>query len=233
MQIYPAIDLMGGNVVRLRQGRKEDTISYATMGSALELARRWEEEGAEMIHVVDLDAVLALGDNESVLRSLLTGVSVPIQFGGGVRSLGVERVILGTLAVRIPGDVLTLCSEFGPARVMVAIDIRQDQLLVDGWRSQGSKTPSQLLTHFRKQGVHHFLMTSVDADGGLGGPDLCLSAVCGPVRSDIILAGGVTSVTDIRALACRGFAGAVVGRALYEGLLTLPDAIAAGRGFLR
>lgn len=238
MKIYPAVDIINGEVVRLKKGSPDEITSYRSVGTCLEVALQWEKQGAELLHVVDLDAALGIGDNLPVIHTLLSEVSTPIQFGGGVRDiakaerlleLGVERVVFGTLAIRKPQAVLSFLREHGFDRMVVSLDYSQGCVMVDGWRYGSSVSPTELLSQYRGEGIGHFLMTSVDTDGLLEGPDMSLSSVCGAKVSDIILAGGVTTLEDIRTLALQGFEAAVVGRALYEGEITLPMAIETGR----
>ncbi|MGY5853063.1 MAG: 1-(5-phosphoribosyl)-5-[(5-phosphoribosylamino)methylideneamino] imidazole-4-carboxamide isomerase [Candidatus Thorarchaeota archaeon] len=240
MEVYPAIDIMNGEVVRLRHGNPADTIRYNHLGSPLSIARTWQGQGAEMLHIIDMDATLRQGDNYSLVGEIVEHLSIPIQFGGGIRdegtatrllNLGVERIILGTLAVESPSRVIQIGESYGFEHIVVALDYLHDMLVTDGWRRAEFLRPHQLLSSLRSDGVCHFLMTSVENDGLMCGPDSRLNQLCGSDLSDIIVAGGVTRLEDVQYLATQGFNAAVVGRALYEGTLSLSEAIAMGRGF--
>jgi phosphoribosylformimino-5-aminoimidazole carboxamide ribotide isomerase len=240
VKVYPAIDLMNGEVVRLRRGSPSEVTKFNHLGSPIEVARMWESKGAELLHVVDLDGALGRGNNQSVIEQIVSDVAIPVQFGGGIRDeakashlldMGVGRVILGTRAIQTPGIVLSLGATYGLNRVVVALDYKDDRIMSDGWKSSYSVNPLKLLTSFREKGVRHFLMTSVEMDGVMKGPDIGLITSSGKPLSDIIIAGGVASLEDIQSLSSMGFEAAVIGRALYEGALELPDAISAGRRY--
>lgn len=237
MKIYPAIDIMNGNVVRLKSGDPSTIIDYSQLGNPLDVALLWESQGAQILHIIDLDSAFGNGNNISWISKIINEISVPIQVGGGLRTramitdyldLGVDRVILGSLVIHYPEIVLDIGQNYGLGRIVISLDYRNSCLVTDGWRREENYDVGDLLSAFRSRGFCNFLMTSVDNDGHLQGPDLRLVNISKTI-SDVIVAGGVSSKDDIRILASQGFAGAVVGRVLYENRLTLVEAISAGR----
>ena len=236
MEVIPAVDIMKGKVVRLFRGDPRRASSYEHLGDPVSLARRWEAEGARFIHVVDLDAALGIGGNLSVIGSLVKSVGVPVQVGGGIRSLGlarnmlsmgVERVILGSLAFSNPSAVKALLEEAGEEHVVVALDNYEGFVMVRGWKASAGVTVDEAAEKFRRLGVKLFLVTSVARDGTLSGPDLeTLSRLC-RCGLEVIAAGGVGGIDDLLALKRLGVSGVVVGKALYEGRFSLSEALRA------
>jgi phosphoribosylformimino-5-aminoimidazole carboxamide ribotide isomerase len=229
---------MNGGIVRLRRGNTEDLTRFDDFGSPLDVAQKWESEGAELLHVVDLDAALGTGNNQLIIEQILNELAIPIHFGGGVRDeatanmfldIGVERIILGTLAIQKENHVRSIGEAYGFDRIVIALDYKSKKVMSDGWQSSISINPSKLLSSFRKAGVRHFLMTSVNKDGCMNGPDTKLAKKISTKKSDIIIAGGISSIEDILDLASKGFEAAVIGRALYEGAFNLSEAIMVGR----
>ena len=236
MEVIPAIDLIDGRCVRLYQGDYSQETVYSD--DPVEVALRWERLGAGRIHVIDLDGAKAGSpQNLDVIRSIADAVSVPVQMGGGVRTIesvrevlnsGVDRVMLGTVAVRDPGVVTTACERFGSESVLVAVDSRDGNVEVSGWTSESETTATDLLRLMMNAGVRTFLCTDISRDGTLAGPDYdlmrSLVAIAG---AGVIAAGGIATVDHIRDLAYIGVGGAVIGRALYTGDIDLAEAISA------
>ncbi len=234
--LYPAVDLRRGRVVRLVRGDPRAERVYGE--DPVAWALRWQAEGARWLHVVNLDGALEEGgqENRAALEAILRAVSVPVQFGGGIRSLaeveallalGVARVILGTLAVRNPALAAEAVERFGAERIVVALDARGGEVVVRGWQEGGGVTAVELGRQLRDLGVIRVLYTDVDRDGTLQGP-----AVAATVRLAretglrVIASGGVSGPEDVAALrrhAADGVEGVVVGRALYEGRVRLGD----------
>jgi phosphoribosylformimino-5-aminoimidazole carboxamide ribotide isomerase len=235
MNVIPAIDLMNGTVVRLMRGDSKAVTRYQQFGTPRQVAEKWERGGAKVIHIVDLDAAKSRGDNTQVVKTIIQGVGIPIQLGGGIRTkqraeemfnLGVTRIIFGTLAFENPQDLLSLLTEYGKDRVMVALDYLNDQVMIRGWRTTTKFTLQEALTKFFSLGVENFLFTSISQDGLLTGPDCStLKTIVDNNRAKIYAAGGISSLHDLILLKNVGVVGVVVGKALYEGKFTLKEAI--------
>jgi phosphoribosylformimino-5-aminoimidazole carboxamide ribotide isomerase len=233
--LYPAIDLRGGRCVRLVRGDfGRETIYDADPTNA---ARRWVTEGARWLHVVDLDgAVAGKPTNQASITAIREAVSVPIQLGGGLRSLadleaafalGVNRVILGTVALRDPELVSQAVSRWGEA-IAIALDARGGKLATDGWLGQSEVDAIDVAKDFSEAGVRHFVFTDISRDGTLSGPNLdSLRELVEAVDAGVIASGGIASLDDIIAAAASGASGAIIGRALYDGRFMLSEAINA------
>jgi phosphoribosylformimino-5-aminoimidazole carboxamide ribotide isomerase len=237
MQLIPAIDLMGGKIVRLTKGKKETAKSYEVQfGTPLQAAERWRDEGAGKLHIIDLDAAFGIGDNRGVIAEIARNVSLPIQVGGGIRSyeiaesllkVGVADVILGSLAFNDPSAVGKIEKRFGEGSVIVALDNKNGRIMVEGWQTETALTVDLALDKYTELGVHTYLITSIAKDGMLGGPDLqTLSSAAIYTGAQIIAAGGIGTIGDLAALKEIGVQGAVIGKALYEERFTLREAIA-------
>ncbi len=237
MEVIPAIDLRGGRCVRLYQGDFSRETIYSE--DPLAVARQWQEQGASRLHLVDLDGA-AQGNpaNLDIIAVIVAQSEIPVQVGGGVRtsataekllSLGVQRVVIGTAAVRNPDLVRQLCQDGGSPRVVVAVDARDGLVAVQGWLEKTSVTAVELGKHMAELGVERLLYTDISRDGTLSEPNFSASAQLVESTGLAILAsGGVASLDHITELAKIGAEGVIVGRAFYTGDLELPAAIAAG-----
>ena len=235
MQLIPALDLMDGKIVRLTHGDPKTAKVYNQFGGPLETAKKWKVEGARKIHIIDLDAALGSGDNLSVIAEIVESIDLPIQVGGGIRKveaaekllkLGVNQVILGALAFNQPKAVTQIQREFGAESVIVALDNKDGKIMVAGWKTATGMGMKEALEKFAALGVTTFLVTSITRDGTLSGPDLdTLREACQYEGVAIIAAGGIGGLEDLRALKRVGVAGAVIGKALYEGRFTLKEAL--------
>ncbi|HJQ31139.1 MAG TPA: 1-(5-phosphoribosyl)-5-[(5-phosphoribosylamino)methylideneamino]imidazole-4-carboxamide isomerase [Pyrinomonadaceae bacterium] len=239
MLIIPAIDLRDGKCVRLTQGRREDVKVYD--GDPVEIARGFEEAGARMIHVVDLDGAFADKNalNRKVVRRIIRAVKIPVQFGGGLRSVtdvqqlieyGAAQVVVGTLAAESPETLEKFVQLFG-FRVCVGIDARAGVVLTHGWEKEGRMTAVALARRVADAGVDRIVYTDVARDGMLSGVNL--EQTCAIARESglrVTASGGVSSLEDIRGLktisGC-GVDSCIVGKALYEGRFTLKEALKA------
>jgi phosphoribosylformimino-5-aminoimidazole carboxamide ribotide isomerase len=240
MNVIPAIDLMNGKVVRLSRGDPATAKFYDQWGTPIELALKWKAEGATRLHIIDLDAALSLGDNTSVVAEVVRASGLPVQVGGGIRSveavekmfkLGVTHVILGALAFSDPSVIPRIRKEHDADSVIVALDNREGRVMVEGWKTKTGVTMWDALEKFVNLGVTTFLITSIAQDGMLQGPDLeTLSEACTYPGVKVIAAGGIGSLGDLVALQNVGVEGVVVGKALYEGRFTLKEAINIGEG---
>ncbi len=238
MIIYPAIDLRGGNVVRLRQGDPDQQTTYSD--DPVATAARWIEAGAQWLHVVNLDGALSeAGPNERIIEQLCK-LPVSVQFGGGLRTVddvawavnaGVARVVLGTAAVFNPVLVQSLLTTYGAERIAIALDARDGLVSIFGWQQKTDFTPAELGTDYAQMGIKHALYTDVNRDGELSGANITATAALAKQTGLLVIAsGGVSSVEEIRDLRkTELIAGAVIGKALYDGHFTLQDALAAVR----
>ena len=231
MIVIPAIDLRGGRCVRLFRGDFDAVTTYDE--DPVEVARRFESEGARRLHVVDLDAAAGEGSNREIVKAITRSVAVPVQLGGGIRSTGaieealedgVARVILGTAAADEPGFVAEAVADFGDA-IVVAVDVRDDRVMTHGWRSEGPPLAAAIpaLDH---AGAPRFLVTSIARDGTMDGPDVELcERVLALTDRPVVASGGVRSADDVWMLRDLGIEAAVVGKALYAGTLRMPEVV--------
>ena len=249
MIVFPAIDLRHGRCVRLRQGQPQDETVYGDDPAAL--ARRWVAEGAEALHVVNLDG--ALGDSQatsgrSINLERLAEIhaalpATPIQFGGGVRSLedveivlalGAARVILGTAAVENPGLVAEAVARFGAQQIVVGIDARAGRVVTHGWQATSDRSAVEVGQDMRRLGVVRTVYTDTARDGMLSGVNVEATAELARATGlRAIASGGVASLEDVarlKAAAGAGIEGVIIGQALYTGAVSLPEAIQAARG---
>jgi phosphoribosylformimino-5-aminoimidazole carboxamide ribotide isomerase len=235
LQLIPAIDLMNGKIVRLTHGDPKTAKFYSQFGGPVETAKKWQANGATKLHIIDLDAALGMGNNLSVIADIAESTNLPIQVGGGIRSidtvkkvlgLGVSQVILGALAFSDPKAITTIQKQFEAESVIVALDNRDGKVMVEGWKTATALGMREALEKFVALGVKVFLVTSITKDGTLSGPDLdTLREACQYPDVEVIAAGGIGSLNDLVALKRVGVAGAVIGKALYEGRFTLKEAL--------
>jgi phosphoribosylformimino-5-aminoimidazole carboxamide ribotide isomerase len=237
MIILPAIDLYDGQVVRLRQGKLEEKQVYSN--DPLAFARCWEEEGGNCLHVVDLNAAFT-GEQKNlhIIKRLVGSLNIPVQVGGGVRSVaaaaalldaGAVRVVAGTKAVQDPEFVPTLTEKFGGAQVAVSVDVRDGRVAVKGWAETTSLYALDFVRRLDHQGVGTLIFTDIATDGMLSGPSIPqLIEVLRHFRGHVISSGGIASIEDVRSLASLpGLYGVIIGRAIFDGTIDLGEAVAA------
>jgi len=238
VKIFPAIDILDGKAVRLQQGRLDAVTVYND--DPVSQARLWEECGAEWIHVVDLDgAVLGTPVNGDIIAKIVNSVKVPIQTGGGIRSmetvdrmfeLGVSRVVLGTALISNPELVGSACAKY--EGIVAGIDARDGKVAIEGWRQGTECGVLELVRDLTMLGVRRVAYTDINRDGTQSGVNYgTYRALIDQIDVPVIASGGVASIGDIRDLASIGprLEGVIIGRALYEGVFTLDQAIAAGK----
>ncbi len=237
LTLYPAIDLKDGACVRLRRGEMADATVYSDNPGAQ--ARAWQDGGCRYIHVVDLNGAFAGKPvNAAAVRDIIANVKVPVQLGGGIRDLagiaawleaGISRVILGSAAAKNPGLVIEACREF-PGRIAVGIDARDGFVATEGWAEISTIPATDLALRFEDAGVSAIIFTDIGRDGMLGGVNIeATVALAERISTKVIASGGIGSLDDLRALklAAGGrLDGVIVGRALYDGRVTLPEALA-------
>jgi phosphoribosylformimino-5-aminoimidazole carboxamide ribotide isomerase len=231
MIVIPAIDIRGGRAVRLVRGNPKEETRYGDDPPSV--AEKFQEQGARRLHVVDLDAALGEGDNLSVVEGICHRVQVPVQVGGGVRTLediaailelGAKRVVLGTSAALDPGFVRRAVEEFAE-RIVVAVDVRGGRVMVKGWTEEGPEL-EEALRALDEAGAPRYLVTSIARDGTLDGPDLVLyERVLKLAKPPVIASGGIRDSDDVWALRDLGCEAAVSGKALYERTLKLSQVI--------
>ena len=234
MIIIPAIDLKDGRCVRLRQGRADESITYSE--DPVGMARRWVDAGAPYLHVVDLDgAFQGRPVHTDVVTAIAQAISIPVEVGGGLRTDadirrvldgGATRAIIGTRALAAPDELRKLADTFGP-RLVVGIDARNGRVQVRGWVETTDVQAADLARTAADAGVRTLIYTDTATDGMLRGPNTAaVDALCAAVDIDVIASGGVSRVEDVtalKALNCPNLIGVIVGKALYEGTVTLED----------
>lgn len=239
MIVIPSIDLMGGKIVRLLRGDPKHARFYEHLGDPLTVAKMWESMGAQLIHVVDLDAALGRGDNLEIIGDIIRALKVPVQVGGGIRdvsralklvNIGAGRIIVGSMAFKSPEKLKLILEEVGYDRVVVALDHLGGRVVVDGWREQTGASLREAAEDSVKMGVKYLLVTSIQRDGSLTGPDVESLSKIIDLDVNIIASGGVRDIDDITLLRDLGVYGVVVGRALYEGRLNFRQALKAALG---
>jgi len=236
MEVIPAIDLKNGRCVRLFQGdfNQETVFSDDPLATALS----WEEQGGHRIHVVDLDgAIQGRPTHLEVITSIVSTLRIPVQVGGGIRDLrsaeawldaGVDRIVIGTAAVRDPDMVQEICRKFGSERVVVSVDAKEGLVALQGWKEASTTTVFQLASQMAQIGVVRLLYTDIARDGALSGPDFITNErLVIETGLAIQASGGVASVEHIKDLVPTGVDGVIVGRAIYTGGVSLSEAVAA------
>jgi phosphoribosylformimino-5-aminoimidazole carboxamide ribotide isomerase len=236
MIILPAIDLLDGQVVRLRQGKLEEKTVYSD--DPLAIAKRWEEEGGNCLHVVDLNAAFT-GESQNfpIIKKLVRALNIPVQVGGGVRSTevaakfiaaGVAKIVIGTRAVDSPILLETLVNQFGGERVAVAVDAKEGKVAVKGWTEVTSVDAMDVIRTVEKLGVGTIIFTDIATDGTLEGPNIgALKKILESTTCQVVSSGGVATIEDVKELAIvPGLYGLIIGKALYDDTIDLGEAVA-------
>ena len=234
MQLYPAIDIKGGQCVRLTQGLFDNVKVYSD--TPADMARMWRDQGATFLHLVDLDGALAgRSVNEAVIRSIVEAIDIPVEIGGGIRTaeavrnmldLGVARVIIGTKAVERPEFMGELVAAFGPERIVAGVDARDGYVAVSGWKELSAEKGVDFCRRLRDAGVQNVIYTDISRDGAEQGTNLALYRELAKIEGlDITASGGVSSLEELRELRKIGTKAAILGKALYTGRLDLKTVI--------
>jgi phosphoribosylformimino-5-aminoimidazole carboxamide ribotide isomerase len=236
-QIWPAIDLRGGKCVRLQQG---DYGRETVFGDdPAEMARRWVDEGAKHLHLVDLDGARdGQGANQQAVAAIRKAIEIPCELGGGVRDeqtirrwleAGLDRLVVGTRALKDPDWFREMCGRF-PNRLCLGIDARDGMVATDGWLETSNMAATQFATTFEEEPLAAIIYTDIAKDGMLSGPNFeATSEMQGAVQIPVIASGGVTTIEDVQRLTQTNVAGCIIGRSLYEGTLSLAAAIKAAK----
>lgn len=238
MIIYPAIDLRDGKVVRLKEGDPDHQITFSD--DPVATAKQWIDEGAEWIHMVNLDGAFDTANSNSKILEAVAKLNVKVQFGGGLRSIealknavdtGASRVVIGTLAVQDPSSVEMAVQELGEDAVCVALDAKDGKVTTHGWTELSDHTPIEFGRKFAQMGVKHALYTDVKRDGSMIGVNIHDTIALGRNTGlGVIASGGVSHMSEIEQLAKSGVvSGAIIGMALYQNKLTLNEALLAAR----
>lgn len=231
MNIIPAIDLMDGKVVRLIKGDPNRKIIYSD--NPIETAQKWQEDGADRLHIVDLDATLGIGLNFNIIKKIAEKVSIPIQMAGGLRNQDVikdafgiaNKVVLGTFAFKNKELLPQILTKFGKDRILISVDQLNEKIMIDGWRQSTGVDLMSGLEDFVGIGFEEFLLTSVDRDGTLVGPDIdSLKRACKIKNAKIIASGGISSIKDVKDVKNCGASGVILGKALYDRKISIKEA---------
>lgn len=234
MLIIPAIDIKDGKCVRLTQGKMDAETVYSD--NPLEFAKKWEDEGAKLIHLVDLDgAIEGMPKNKDVIKNIFTSINTPVEIGGGIRDIetieyylnfrAVQRIIIGTKALEDPSVVKDACKRF-PQRIAVGIDAKDGLVATHGWVNVTSQKAIDLAKRFEDMGVACIIYTDIKRDGTLQGPNInATRQMVREIKIPVVASGGVSSILDIEALKDTGVEAVVVGKALYTGAVDLKQAI--------
>jgi phosphoribosylformimino-5-aminoimidazole carboxamide ribotide isomerase len=234
VDVYPAIDIRSGRVVRLAQGEPGRETEYNS--DPVALAEQFVWQGARWLHIVDLDRAFGDGDNSHLIRRIITrvGSHVQIQLSGGFRSLAalravlpleVTRLVVGTVAITQPDLVNSMIEEAGPHRIAVGLDARNGYVAIRGWAQATDQRVDDVARRVIAAGVRTLIYTDVARDGMLSGPDVAGALALQALGAGVIASGGVSSLADLATVMRAGLAGAVVGRALYEGRFTVAEAL--------
>jgi phosphoribosylformimino-5-aminoimidazole carboxamide ribotide isomerase len=229
MLVIPAIDLLDGDVVRLVRGNPDNKVIYGS--DPVQIAKKWEIAGADMLHVVDLDATLRTGrKNIEIVSTIINAVKIPVEVAGGIRSVplvkeffskNAAKVVIGTMAYKNPDSVKQIAKK-NQDRIVISLDQYNGTIMVDGWRETTGSRVIDSLMFFMSMGVKEFLLTSVDRDGTMTGPDIpTLSSAASVTSAKIIASGGISSIEDAIKVKNVGCSGVILGKALYEGKINV------------
>lgn len=233
MLIMPAVDIKNGKCVQLVQGKPGSEM--VNLENPEKIAKKWEDVGAENLHIIDLDGTINKENSFSVIKKIIDEVSVPIQLGGGIRDmeyakklldLGVERIIVGTMGIENPETLKILSNEYGSDRIMVSLDSKDNKVVIKGWQESVSQTPAELSNKMKEHGAGSILFTNVDVEGLLNGFTVDpLIELKKSVDIPIVYSGGITTINDVKQLNKTGVEGIVIGSAIYKNKINLVEAL--------
>lgn len=225
MKVIAAVDIMGGSVVRLVKGEPANKTIYSS--DPVETAKKWGAAGADMLHIVDLDAAFASGNNAELTSKIAGAVRIPVQVAGGIRSIEkaeemlskASRVVLGTMAYSDPEAVRKLVKKY-PDRIVISIDQAGGKVMVKGWKESTGTKVADAISQFASMGVGEFLLTSIERDGTLQGPDVGTLAEAA-TSARIIASGGIAGVQDVVKVRSAGCSSVILGKAMYDGRVSI------------
>lgn len=224
MKVLAAIDIMNGDVVRLTKGDQSTKKVYSN--NPVQVAKKWAKDGADMLHVVDLDAAFGNeSSNLSIISEILDSVNIPIQIGGGIRNteifekivkMGFSKIVVGTMAYRNVNELRLLSKNYGD-KIVISLDEINGKVMIEGWKSSSDYKVEDAINKFNKLGISNFLLTSIIKDGTLLGPDIVtLNSINTDRKSKIIASGGISSLVDVLRVRSIGCDSVILGKALYE-----------------
>jgi len=231
MKVIPAIDLMNGQVVRLYKGDPKLKTVYDN--DPVKIAKQWEEEGADMLHLVDLDATLGLGSNIEIIKKILSELSIPVEVAGGLRNESLisdvidisNRVVLGTLAFKNKNLLKKLLFTYGSDKIVISVDHMDGEIVIHGWQDKTGIKLIDSIKEFLEMGFTEFLLTNVSKDGTMQGPDLeFLEQACNLEKTNVIASGGISNVSDVSKVKDKNAFGVILGKALYENKISIREA---------
>ncbi|NQV40429.1 MAG: 1-(5-phosphoribosyl)-5-[(5-phosphoribosylamino)methylideneamino]imidazole-4-carboxamide isomerase [Nitrosopumilus sp.] len=231
MKIIPAIDLMDAKVVRLYKGNPKQKTVYSD--DPVKIAKKWESAGADILHLVDLDATLGIGSNLDMIKKILESVSIPVEVAGGLRDKSLvlevaklsERIVLGTLAFKDKSLLKSLLSELGTEKIVISVDHKDGEIVINGWQKDTGIKLIPAINEFLKMGFTEFLLTNVSRDGTMEGPDLeFLEQACNLPNANIIASGGISNIRDVADVKEKNAFGVILGKALYENKVSIEEA---------
>ncbi len=231
MKVIPAIDLMNGQVVRLYKGDPKQKTIYSD--DPVEIAKKWEANGADMLHIVDLDATLGIGSNLGMIKKILEEISIPVEVAGGLRNESLvldvikisNRIVLGTLAFKDKELLKKLLLSLGPEKIVISVDHMDGETVIHGWQDKTGIKLIDAIKDFLDMGFSEFLLTNVNRDGTLEGPDLeFLEQACQLENANVIASGGISNVKDVQDVKEKNSFGVILGKALYENKISIQEA---------
>jgi len=231
MKIIPAIDLMNGQVVRLYKGDPKQKTIYSD--DPVRIAKKWEANGADMLHIVDLDATLGIGSNIPIIKKILEEISIPVEVAGGLRDESLildvikisNRIVIGTLAFKDKELLKKLLLSLGPEKIVISVDHKDGEIVIHGWKDGTGIKLIDSIKEFLEMGFTEFLLTNVNRDGTMQGPDLeFLEQACNLEKTNMIASGGISNVDDVKDVKEKNAFGVILGKALYENKITIEEA---------
>ena len=229
MKVIPAIDLMDGQVVRLYKGDPKQKTVYGN--NPVEIAKKWESDGADIIHIVDLDATLGLGSNLSIIKEILKEVSVPVEVAGGLRDESIiydvakiaSRIVVGTLAFKDKELLKKILADLGPEKIVISVDHKDGEIVIHGWQDGTGVQLIDAIKEFLEMGFTEFLLTNISKDGTLQGPDLEFLEQACKLDANVIASGGISSIKDVQDVKQKNAFGVILGKALYENKISIQE----------